>query len=511
MIGQETLWITIFAIEQENGTYANLLTCVRNTIDFPLNNWRKISNKRNVHKFEACFYKTEGNNVIEQITTNQTFTILIEEKIFTFTFGELLRRNPVFIPYSTYNSVANGWWPGTLQHGFWLNEWYSMDSITHINPNIFKWIQKQIGFNLERLQDFTSTVIQIQSLETHKPAVHYNPDYQELTFVIHGEKTSDDHRVVIQLWEGKEAIHHEMIDLPKGIMNVTIVPPFKPTKIGYELYRQTDNTNWKLIAAANHIFIQQIIMNLGIISGKVQIQKNNHVTERDIVYYQKPTTTGKIDTPWVEAEAQRIRMNKSLELRELGSIFVRYNGSDTKKRMQQIIKNQLYEEEHEKIYIWDPYVNDEVIKDLLEYAIASPNLDIRILLSECGKQSNVSEITSIDQVEFTQFQRSNAIATLLKKYNNQPLENIKIRNWFRSKEPTFHDRFIITSKGVWHLGSSIKDIGNYHSTIYRMEDGLAKQIEQEFELAWDGNFAEMNPYGFSISSTIQWISKTKGE
>ena len=149
---------------------------------------------------------------------------------------------------------------------------------------------------------------------------------------------------------------------------------------------------------------------------------------------------------------------------------------------------------------------------MLEYAITYPRLDIRILLSECeGIPKDNSKLIIKNEINISNFERSYAITDLLNKHHDKPIKNIKIRNWFRSSKHAFHDRFIITSKGVWHLGSSIKDLGNYHSTIYRMEYELGKQIELEFDEAWDGNFAGMNPSGFSISPDIQWISNKKGE
>ncbi|RAN85874.1 hypothetical protein B5P41_32540, partial [Bacillus sp. SRB_28] len=113
------------------------------------------------------------------------------------------------------------------------------------------------------------------------------------------------------------------------------------------------------------------------ITGKVKNNNGSSSTERDIVHYQSPSVSGASEEmPWIEAENQRVRLNKSQELTELGSIFIRYDGSGTKQKMQDIIKNRMYEDEVEKIYIWDPYVNDEVVQTLLEYAVSYPGLDI---------------------------------------------------------------------------------------------------------------------------------------
>lgn len=516
MAGLESMWIMIFAVKQDDGLYSNLITCVRSTINIPPFKWKKTSNKRKVSKFEACFPAKEGKQVLEQITANQTFSISIDEKDFTFSLGILKRRNPVFIPYSVRNSVANGWWPGTLKNGFWLNEWFCMNSIAEIHPKTKKWIKKNIGLSLEKLIDFENSVIWIESLEQYHPSVHYNPDYHEISFVINGRRTKDDHRVVIQLWEGDEFVYNEMVDFPSGKRQVSIPTPFTPTKTGYELYCQTPEGNWKIIAAANHVILQEISLNLGVVSGKVKINNGKSSTERDIVQYQKSSVTGKSEMPWVEAEDRRIRLNKSQELRDLGSIFVRYNGADTKKEIQDIIKKTMYEDEHEKIYIWDPYVKEEVVKTLLEHAVSYPGLDIRVLLSEFEGERTENEDTLADEytcndVAISHFQRSYSIVQLLKKHQDIPLNNLKVRNWFRSNKHSFHDRFIITSKGVWQLGSSLKDLGNYHSTIYRMDEGLSRQIEQEFERAWNGDFSGMNPDGFSISPIIQWIRNKKEE
>lgn len=89
-------------------------------------------------------------------------------------------------------------------------------------------------------------------------------------------------------------------------------------------------------------------------------------------------------------------------------------------------------------------------------------------------------------------------------------KNFSVRNWFRSGKHAFHDRFIITEKAVWQIGSSLKDLGDYHSTIYRLEGDIADAIRGEFERAWNGNFDPMNPDGMEVFPELHWIKRKAG-
>lgn len=59
--------------------------------------------------------------------------------------------------------------------------------------------------------------------------------------------------------------------------------------------------------------------------------------------------------------------------------------------------------------------------------------------------------------------------------------SIKIRY---APSRTLHDRFMFTETAAWHIGHSIKDIGNKLSAITPMSPKAKKKLEDEFNLLW---------------------------
>ncbi|PFF16882.1 hypothetical protein CN324_26905, partial [Bacillus anthracis] len=96
----------------------------------------------------------------------------------------------------------------------------------------------------------------------------------------------------------------------------------------------------------------------------------------DVVSYEKSNVMGEngeeSKQPWLQAEADRIRINKSIELQELGSIFVKFDGPKTQEKIQRIIQEKIFEPETQYVFIWDPYLNDSVLNNLLIQAVRYP-------------------------------------------------------------------------------------------------------------------------------------------
>jgi hypothetical protein len=502
-INQESLLFTIFAVK-ENDEYRNIFTYIRNQVDVPTFEWTSLSGKHGVKRFNGCFSLNEGKCLIERMTSNSSFGCHVKGEDINITFGNLKKRDPVFLPYDYQNSVANGWWPGTLRHGFWLDEWYCLNANTTLHDGTVDFIRKSTGFDLHRLPDFINTILRITSLEAYTPQIIYNPDQKNIVFMLNGEVEPCKHRVVINLFETKEALYCETIDLPQGIEYVALPAPFEPKYCGFDLYKK-ENDKWILIASANHALVRKIFIRMGLIQGKLKVEKNDESEECDIVSYEEhPVEIKTPYEPWVIAEEERERLNQAFELRQLGSIFVRNDGQGNRDKIASIIHDVIYESAYKNIYIWDPYLDESVLDYLIYMALKIPSIKIKLLLSESGKKKDC--IKPDGSMDLSVFQRCKGIESFL-SHQDKSLHNLEARNWFREGNPAFHDRFIITDIGVWHLGSSLKDIGNYHTTIYRLHEELAKQVREEFENAWGGDFGALKPYGFSFYPNFQWFHK----
>jgi len=512
---QHALFFTLFAVKQDTEyEYRNLFTVIRNRIDIPCSNWRRMSHKRGVVCFNACLPREKGEKVIEQITKNQSFVIKEGGNDHILHFGKLMHRQPVFIPNKFQSSIDNGWWPGTLQHGFWLNQWYEINTTytSYYTAPTKKLIRRVTGFDLDALPDLWNTILHITSFEEeYSPRLSFNSDTKKVSFLLHGDVPEKDHRVMIHLWETDETFYGELLDLPAGTEYTHINAPFSPKKLGYTLYRK-EQEKWMMIASEDRVLIKEIHMNMGIIQGKLEVKKggDEDTTEtHDIVSYS-PITARKNekDNPWVIAEEERKRKNEAFELYRLGSIFIRNKGNESRNEINSIIE-YIYDNAYQFIYIWDPYIKESVLPDLIVKALSMPSINIRLLMSEHGEgQINNPKNIRIDDIQY--FPRCREIYQYLQQHNDKTLRNLKIRNWFRKSAQAFHDRFILTEKGVWHLGSSLADIGNYHSTIYRLPGQLAAQVKQEFEKAWEGDFGELKPSGFSLFPELKCVSNEKG-
>lgn len=508
---QHVLFFTLFAVKQDaEYEYRNLFTFIRNRIDISCSNWRHMSHKRGVVCFSACLPREEGEKVIEQITKKHSFVIKVDGNDHIIHFGKLKERQPVFVPNKYQSSVANGWWPGTLQHGFWLQQWYEIGAkyISSDTDPAVKFIRKQTGFDLDALPDLWNTILHVTSLEEeYSPRLSFNPDEKKVSFLLHGDVPEKDHRVMVRLWETDETFYSELLDLPAGTEFIHFNAPFSPKKLGYTLYRK-EQGKWVMIASEDHILIKKIHINMGIIEGKLEVKRGNVTETHDIVSYS-PITVGNIEDnpPWVVAEEERKWKNEAFELYRLGSIFIRNKGNESRNEIKSIIE-YIYDNAYQFIYIWDPYIKQSVLPDLIVKALGMPSINIRLLMSEHGKaQINNQKDIQIDDLQY--FPRCQEIYQYLRQYENKSLKNLEIKNWFRKSAQAFHDRFILTEKGVWHFGSSLADLGNYHSTIYRLPEQLAVQVQQEFEKAWEGDFGELKPNGFALFPELKWVSTEK--
>lgn len=509
IIKQKSLHFTIFATPQDD-LHANIFTCIRNRLGVPFFDWHSFSGKRGIVRFEGCFSTEKGQEIIAKMTNGNPFVFAIEGTECQIIYGNLKGRAPVFMPNAYHNSLATGWWPGTLRHGFWLNEWYSLDAKYTPHQNTIDFIQEGTGFDLRRLPDFLNTILQITALDDYAPQISYNPDYKTVSFMLNGEVEKCDHRVVIEVWETKEMFCRTLVDMSSGTDYVTLEATFAPERLGFDLYKKV-GVHWKLLASVNHTLVRQISLQIGLITGKLVVNKGKTTEEHDIVSYDnsKPANDS-LDEPWRVSENERIRLNKAAEIRDLGSIFVRNVGKESRDQLQEIIRNEIFRDAKDTLYVWDPYLDKSVLTELLIKSISLPSLRLKLILSEPGKKQGEDENDDTPDAIPSGFTRCAEMFAFIRQNEDYKLANLEIRNWFRADQPAFHDRFILTEKAVWHLGSSLKDLGNYHSTIYRLPEELAKQVRQEFEHAWAGDFGVSKPYGFSVAPSFQWLRSKEG-
>ena len=244
------------------------------------------------------------------------------------------------------------------------------------------------------------------------------------------------------------------------------------------------------------------------------------IQKLDITIRQKHIVSGYSASkqPWISLERLRIKTNKGVEIRQLGSLFLPYKGGASHQESQQLIKEELFDKAEQRIWIWDPYLDGSVLDDLIILGLSKRSLEIKLLLSE-HKGERTTERKILEQTDSSQSQNDLTVLKVfprcasIRNYIDERIEdlstlkNLKVRNWYRAGKHTFHDRFIIIDDLVWSIGSSLKDIGNYHTTIYRLEGDLPGQVIDEFQKGWNGNFGHMDPNGLSVFPNWKDIKK----
>lgn len=438
----------------------------------------------------------------------------------TIHFGELQCRPSVFLPNLPGNSIDRGWWPGSLRNGFHFNMLYSNVQIEmgpKAKENSLQFIKDKTFINLQFLHDLLGTVLYIHDNGSPPIRFQFNPDSMQLIFGIQEVVEQKDKRIVLKAWDGEETLQSQMFDLVDNQFCMWKLP-FYPTKIGYQLYEIIDQ-QWKLVKQHSSYLIHRIHINMDITVGKLVVKKGDETEEHDITIRQEPIKTGSSSSeqPWIDAERQRLKINKGVEIRQLGSLFLPYKGGSSHQESWQLIVNELLKKAEQRIWIWDPFLDESILDELFVLGLKKQTLDIKLLLSEFegektgeDKQVKRQDDDSIE-VKNSSFPRCTAINNYFAERNEslEALKRFEVRNWYRSGKHTFHDRFIIIDDFVWSIGSSLKDIGNYHTTIYRLEGDLPEQVIEEFKNGWEGHFGHMKPRGLFIFP--DWRLIPKGE
>lgn len=494
----------------KNDEYANFFTVIKemSVSSDGMQKWIKKKGKNNFCLFECYMSSAEGRNFYHKIHAEQTCSVIYQETNIKISFGKLIDRPTVFMPNIPQNSVGRGWWPGSLEEGFQFsmlfgNREYEMTS--KARENAFAFVKEKVAFNLNFLQDFVGSVIYLPDNEFQAVTFKFNPDSMYLIFALHGELASQERRVVIEAWEGEEALQSEMFDLAGDQFYCTWQLSFLPTKIGYRLYERV-GAHWRVMKQHSAYLMREISINMGLTVGKLIVKKDDDTEEHDIVVRQEPSIIDATSTeqPWLKAERGRLKANKGVEIRQLGSLFLPYKGGISHQESLELINTELFDKATQRIWIWDPYLDESILDNLLILALRKRGLEIKLLLSEYrGERAPENECDL--------FPRCSAMQKYLEEQGDalKTLENFEIRNWFRAGKHTFHDRFIIIDNVVWSIGSSLKDIGNYHTTIYRLEGDLPDQVVAEFKKGWEGHFGHMEPNGLFVFP--KWETVKKGE
>jgi len=113
-------------------------------------------------------------------------------------------------------------------------------------------------------------------------------------------------------------------------------------------------------------------------------------------------------------------------------------------------------------YICDPYFAG---MDIVDFAFHIKN---------SGVQINI-----VNSKQFISKDKARQIVDVIESYNSKPFSNILVRTL--RGDSILHDRFIITDKRVWFIGSSFNEFGNRATCIAKIPESSGKLIIKEVE------------------------------
>lgn len=463
--------------------------------------WTKIDGPKNVKLFMITVNINMRDEILTQIDVNNKIIFNCGEDLININFGNLLKRDSVFLSNVTGSTISKGLWPGNYDKGFYLNQWYRLGfDINKQNlGKVYRFINKYTGMDIENLNDFIGSVLYLKDDIEYEIDISFNPDNGKVIFVLRGDLKKAERVIIIEINEGKEAIWKNLYFIENKRF-IEFDAPFLPTSLGYELYEKDEGGFWILKARKKHALIRSIHIDMSIVTGKLIVNTLEGEESEDIVVQERPIKVNDDynKQPWINDEYDRIKINEARSLKELGSIFVKATGEGEKKVLMDIVESKILGSAKKRLWLWDPYLDNSIIDVILRKAITNPSIDVRLLLSE---SLTISSSTNDAINILKNMDRSLSIFNSINKACGDTvdcLRNLKVRNWYKKDRHTFHDRFIISDTSVWSLGSSIKDLGNYHTTIYRMDGELPEEVASEFKKAWSGNFYKIQAEGIEI-------------
>lgn len=201
---------------------------------------------------------------------------------------------------------------------------------------------------------------------------------------------------------------------------------------------------------------------------KVESQKGNKDFVVEKFSNQITSVVGKpknFNSEYYFKDAEKKNQHIELEKRRE---FIFYPGAKDELGKSQLKKNsksvirEILNNAKDTCYICDPYFNS---LDIIEFAFHIKNSGVKINI--------------LNSKEFILKEEARKIETIIADYNNKPFGKIEVHT-LRGNS-ILHDRFIITDKNVWFIGSSFNEFGNRATCIAKVPESSAIMIIKEVE------------------------------
>lgn len=245
--------------------------------------------------------------------------------------------------------------------------------------------------------------------------------------------------------------------------------PHEPHLIELRIYNQNDD----LVAIHEPTtFMKRIQIGMSIKQAdfhvKIETEKGNKEFVVEKYSKERPSFVGKskdFHPEYYFKNAEEERQHIELAQRKE---FVFYQGAKDEEEKSQLKENaksvirEIINDANDTCYLCDPYFGS---MDVVEFAFHIKNSGVKINIL------NSKETVSKEEAQ--------NIAKVINGYNDKPFSKIEVRI-LRGKS-ILHDRFIVTDKNVWFIGSSFNEFGNRATCIAKVPESSGKVIIKEIE------------------------------
>ncbi|MBA3662927.1 MAG: hypothetical protein H0W61_01795 [Bacteroidetes bacterium] len=264
-----------------------------------------------------------------------------------------------------------------------------------------------------------------------------------------------------------------------------ITLPHEPHLFEVRIYNQDDD----LIAVHEPAtFIRSIQFDMSMKQAdfhvKVDTEKGNKEFVVEKFSKERPSVVGKtkdFNPEYYFKNADKERQH--IELAERKE-FIFYSGAKEEPEKTKLKENaksiirEIINNAKDTCYLCDPYFSS---MDIVEFAFQIKNSGVKINIL------NSKEAVSKEEAK--------KIATVINEYNSKPFGKIEVR--ILRGNSILHDRFIVTDKNVWFIGSSFNEFGNRATCIAKIPESSGKLIIKEIEKWYSSDVFSQNITDFA--------------
>lgn len=279
-------------------------------------------------------------------------------------------------------------------------------------------------------------------------------------------------------------IHGDAIALDKTFEikdTVGLIPlPHEPDLFELRIYNQDDD----LIAIHEPAtFLRSIQLGISMKQAdfhvKVETENGNKEFVVEKFSKERPSIIGQakeFNPEYYFKNADKERLHVELTERKE---FIFYSGAKDESEKSKLKENaksvirEIINAANDTCYLCDPYFSS---MDIIEFAFQIKNSGVKINI--------------LNSKEFISKEEARKIKTVINEYNNKPFGKIEVRT-LRGNS-ILHDRFIVTDKNVWYIGSSFNEFGNRATCIAKVPDSSGKLIIKEIEKWYNSNEFSQN-------------------